>query len=100
MRMLSIAARPMEPAPRNATMRWLNLEPNSASRMALANGSATTSERKCSISASQLTRGIDIQLGLFSMKEQDKRQADSNFSGGHGDDEKEHDLSVGLPPAR
>src|SRR5579862_2760377 len=98
--MLTIAARPMEPAPRNATMRRLNLEPNSASTAALANGSATTSQRKCSMSASQLAGGVNVQLRLLSVEEQDERQSDGDFSRSHGEDEEEHDLPVGLSPAR
>src|SRR5277367_5879234 len=98
--MLTIAARPMEPAPRNATMLRLNLEPNSASRVALANGSATTSQRKCSMSASQFAGGVHVQLRLFPVEEQDKCQSDGDFGSGHGEDKEKHDLPIGLSPSR
>ena len=34
------------------------------------------------------------------MEEQNESQADGDFGGGHSEDEEEHDLAVGLSPAR
>src|SRR6185437_16146087 len=95
-----IAAIPTEPTP-TIVMQRFGSEPAVTNRMAKPrSGKAGISGSRLSMSASHLVSGIGIEGAEPLIKAQDERQAYRDFRCCQRQNEDEHDLTVGLSPAR
>ena len=90
----------IEPTPTIATMRLESAPPKSARMIAPAKENAGTSQSSCSTLTLQQAGGIDIERFIEVVQPQHQREAHRDLGGGHGQDEQEHHLSVGLAPTR
>src|SRR6185437_8990985 len=95
-----IAAIPTEPTPIAVIQRFGSKPAVTNRTVKPRSGKAGISARRPSISASHLVCGIGIERAEPLVQSQDKRKANRDFRCCQRQDEDEHDLPVGLSPAR